>query len=107
MARLVLVFPQIRRLIGDFGVPIAILVMVLVDYSIQDTYTQVSSHPPTPWAGPLTSHPPMATSGSQQLTFPLPLSLAPVGPGASMAPLTLWSTASALSISVSSTPCRS
>ncbi|NWI08322.1 B3A2 protein, partial [Crypturellus soui] len=35
-------FPgRIRRLIGDFGVPIAILVMVLVDYSIQDTYTQV------------------------------------------------------------------
>ncbi|NWX45153.1 B3A2 protein, partial [Steatornis caripensis] len=34
-------FPgRIRRLIGDFGVPIAILVMVLVDYSIQDTYTQ-------------------------------------------------------------------
>lgn len=29
-------------MIGDFGVPIAILVMVLVDYSIQDTtYTQV------------------------------------------------------------------
>ncbi|XP_059585276.1 anion exchange protein 2 isoform X3 [Alligator mississippiensis] len=35
-------FPgRIRRVIGDFGVPIAILVMVLVDYSIQDTtYTQ-------------------------------------------------------------------
>ncbi|XP_074023084.1 LOW QUALITY PROTEIN: anion exchange protein 2-like, partial [Numenius arquata] len=34
-------FPgRIRRLIGDFGVPIAILVMVLVDYGIQDTYTQ-------------------------------------------------------------------
>lgn len=57
MARLVLVFPQIRRLIGDFGVPIAILVMVLVDYSIQDTYTQVSSHPSTAWAGCLTPHP--------------------------------------------------
>ena len=28
-------------MIGDFGVPIAILVMVLVDYSIEDTYTQV------------------------------------------------------------------
>lgn len=58
MARLVLVFLQIRRLIGDFGVPIAILVMVLVDYSIQDTYTQVSSHPSTAWAGCLTPHPP-------------------------------------------------
>lgn len=58
MARLALAFPQIRRLIGDFGVPIAILVMVLVDYSIQDTYTQVSSHPPTPWTEPLTPHPP-------------------------------------------------
>ncbi|KAG3275346.1 solute carrier family 4 member 3, transcript variant X2 [Ictidomys tridecemlineatus] len=29
-----------RRLIGDFGIPISILVMVLVDYSITDTYTQ-------------------------------------------------------------------
>lgn len=57
MARVVLVFSQIRRLIGDFGVPIAILVMVLVDYSIQDTYTQVSSHPSTAWAGCLTPHP--------------------------------------------------
>lgn len=28
-------------MIGDFGVPIAILVMVLVDYCIEDTYTQV------------------------------------------------------------------
>lgn len=37
---------QIRRLIGDFGVPIAILVMVLVDYSIRDTYTQVSAPDP-------------------------------------------------------------
>lgn len=32
---------QLRRIIGDFGVPIAILIMVLVDYSIGDTYTQV------------------------------------------------------------------
>uniref|UniRef100_A0A4W6F8U1 Uncharacterized protein n=1 Tax=Lates calcarifer TaxID=8187 RepID=A0A4W6F8U1_LATCA len=32
---------QFRRIIGDFGVPIAILIMVLVDYSIEDTYTQV------------------------------------------------------------------
>lgn len=32
---------QFRRMIGDFGVPIAILIMVLVDYSINDTYTQV------------------------------------------------------------------
>lgn len=32
---------QFRRIIGDFGVPIAILIMVLVDYSINDTYTQV------------------------------------------------------------------
>ncbi|XP_058156031.1 anion exchange protein 3 isoform X2 [Dasypus novemcinctus] len=29
-----------RRVIGDFGIPISILVMVLVDYSITDTYTQ-------------------------------------------------------------------
>uniref|UniRef100_A0A665V966 Anion exchange protein n=1 Tax=Echeneis naucrates TaxID=173247 RepID=A0A665V966_ECHNA len=35
-------FPgRFRRVIGDFGVPIAILIMVLVDYSIDDTYTQV------------------------------------------------------------------
>lgn len=32
---------QIRRLIGDFGVPIAILLMTIVDYNIEDTYTQV------------------------------------------------------------------
>uniref|UniRef100_G3UD22 Anion exchange protein n=1 Tax=Loxodonta africana TaxID=9785 RepID=G3UD22_LOXAF len=39
-------FPgRIRRVIGDFGVPIAILVMVLVDYSIRDTYTQKLSVP--------------------------------------------------------------
>uniref|UniRef100_A0AAR2JXU9 Anion exchange protein n=1 Tax=Pygocentrus nattereri TaxID=42514 RepID=A0AAR2JXU9_PYGNA len=39
-------FPgRLRRVIGDFGVPIAILVMVLVDYSIQDTYTQKLSVP--------------------------------------------------------------
>ncbi|KAM4556100.1 anion exchange protein 2a [Fundulus diaphanus] len=34
-------FPgRVRRIIGDFGVPIAILIMVLVDYSVEDTYTQ-------------------------------------------------------------------
>ncbi|XP_051909773.1 anion exchange protein 2b isoform X2 [Hippocampus zosterae] len=34
-------FPgRLRRIIGDFGVPIAILVMVLVDNSLDDTYTQ-------------------------------------------------------------------
>lgn len=32
-------------MIGDFGVPIAILIMVLVDYSVDDTYTQVSFSP--------------------------------------------------------------
>ncbi|XP_041045441.1 anion exchange protein 2-like [Carcharodon carcharias] len=36
---------RIRRVIGDFGVPIAILIMVLVDYSIQETYTQKLSVP--------------------------------------------------------------
>ncbi|XP_067825124.1 anion exchange protein 2-like isoform X2 [Heptranchias perlo] len=30
----------IRRVVGDFGVPIAILIMVLVDFFIKDTYTQ-------------------------------------------------------------------
>ncbi|KAE8299615.1 Anion exchange protein 3 [Larimichthys crocea] len=29
-----------RRIIGDFGIPISILMSVLVDYSITDTYTQ-------------------------------------------------------------------
>ncbi|XP_060117911.1 anion exchange protein 3 [Heteronotia binoei] len=29
-----------RRIIGDFGIPISILVMVLLDYTITDTYTQ-------------------------------------------------------------------
>ncbi|KAI4900321.1 hypothetical protein NFI96_028607 [Prochilodus magdalenae] len=36
-------FPgSLRRVIGDFGVPIAIFIMVLVDYSIQDTFTQAT-----------------------------------------------------------------
>ncbi|XP_069015741.1 anion exchange protein 2b isoform X2 [Embiotoca jacksoni] len=39
-------FPgRLRRMIGDFGVPIAILIMVLVDYSLEDTYTQKLSVP--------------------------------------------------------------
>nr|XP_057937168.1 anion exchange protein 3 isoform X6 [Doryrhamphus excisus] len=29
-----------RRIIGDFGIPISILVSVLIDYTITDTYTQ-------------------------------------------------------------------
>ncbi|KAI5102907.1 solute carrier family 4 (anion exchanger), member 1b (Diego blood group) isoform X1, partial [Silurus meridionalis] len=31
---------KVRRLMGDFGVPIAIVLMVVVDISINDTYTQ-------------------------------------------------------------------
>ncbi|XP_069642706.1 band 3 anion transport protein isoform X1 [Haliaeetus albicilla] len=31
---------RVRRLIGDFGVPISIFIMALVDFFIQDTYTQ-------------------------------------------------------------------
>ncbi|KAM6399439.1 band 3 anion transport protein [Rhynochetos jubatus] len=31
---------KVRRLIGDFGVPISIFVMTLIDFFIQDTYTQ-------------------------------------------------------------------
>uniref|UniRef100_A0AAR2LQN4 Anion exchange protein n=1 Tax=Pygocentrus nattereri TaxID=42514 RepID=A0AAR2LQN4_PYGNA len=39
-------FPgSLRRVIGDFGVPIAIFIMVLVDYSIKDTFTQKLSVP--------------------------------------------------------------
>ncbi|XP_066554710.1 solute carrier family 4 member 1a (Diego blood group) isoform X2 [Amia ocellicauda] len=36
---------QIRRIIGDFGVPISIFIMVAIDYSIADTYTQKLSVP--------------------------------------------------------------
>ncbi|XP_065132605.1 anion exchange protein 2a isoform X1 [Paramisgurnus dabryanus] len=39
-------FPgRLRRMIGDFGVPIAISIMVLMDHSIKDTYTQKLSVP--------------------------------------------------------------
>uniref|UniRef100_A0A8C9KRW6 Anion exchange protein n=1 Tax=Panthera tigris altaica TaxID=74533 RepID=A0A8C9KRW6_PANTA len=39
-------FPgRLRRVIGDFGVPISILIMVLVDFSVKDTYTQKLSVP--------------------------------------------------------------
>ncbi|MXQ87301.1 hypothetical protein E5288_WYG007504 [Bos mutus] len=39
-------FPgKLRRFIGDFGVPISILIMVMVDALIQDTYTQKLSVP--------------------------------------------------------------
>lgn len=34
---------QVRRLIGDFGVPISIFLMIVADYNIADTYTQVGS----------------------------------------------------------------
>lgn len=39
--RFLTVSPQVRRLIGDFGVPISIFVMALADFFISDTYTQV------------------------------------------------------------------
>uniref|UniRef100_A0A8C0N770 Anion exchange protein n=1 Tax=Canis lupus familiaris TaxID=9615 RepID=A0A8C0N770_CANLF len=39
-------FPgKLRRVIGDFGVPISILIMVMVDFFITDTYTQKLSVP--------------------------------------------------------------
>ncbi|XP_015995206.2 band 3 anion transport protein [Rousettus aegyptiacus] len=39
-------FPgKLRRVIGDFGVPISILIMVTVDFFIQETYTQKLSVP--------------------------------------------------------------
>ncbi|TNN28248.1 Band 3 anion exchange protein [Liparis tanakae] len=31
---------KVRRLLGDFGVPIAIFLMIVVDYAVDDTYTQ-------------------------------------------------------------------
>lgn len=34
---------KMRRLMGDFGVPIAIFLMIVVDINIEDTYTQVST----------------------------------------------------------------
>lgn len=40
--------PQLRRVIGDFGVPISILIMVVVDSFIKDTYTQVTPPHPLP-----------------------------------------------------------
>lgn len=36
-------FSQARRIIGDFGIPISILISVVVDISIPDTYTQVTA----------------------------------------------------------------
>lgn len=42
---------QARRIIGDFGIPISILVMVLVDYTITDTYTQVGVACPSLYHG--------------------------------------------------------
>ncbi|CAL9689466.1 unnamed protein product [Knipowitschia caucasica] len=36
---------QLRRTIGDFGVPISIFIMVMVDFSITDTFTQKLSVP--------------------------------------------------------------
>ncbi|XP_068275070.1 band 3 anion transport protein isoform X2 [Nyctibius grandis] len=36
---------KVRRLIGDFGVPISIFIMTLVDFFIKDTYTQKLSVP--------------------------------------------------------------
>lgn len=35
-----ILFKQARRALGDFGVPIAILTMVFLDYCENDTYTQ-------------------------------------------------------------------
>ncbi len=32
-----------RRIIGDFGIPISILISVLVDCTIPETYTQVTA----------------------------------------------------------------
>ena len=37
--------PQIRRALGDFGVPISIVLMVAVDYLLQDTYTDKLTMP--------------------------------------------------------------
>lgn len=39
---------QARRIIGDFGIPISILVFVIIDYAVSDTYTQVTSSGFTP-----------------------------------------------------------
>jgi hypothetical protein len=36
-----LIFLQGRRIVGDFAIPIAIFFMVLLDFFIKDTYTEV------------------------------------------------------------------
>ncbi|XP_070416443.1 band 3 anion transport protein [Equus przewalskii] len=36
---------KLRRIIGDFGIPISALIMIMVDFLIQDTYTQKLSVP--------------------------------------------------------------
>lgn len=55
--------PQLRRIIGDFGVPISILIMVMVDAPVQDTYTQVtlSPHPATLFHSPASPLPQTAS----------------------------------------------
>ena len=34
------ILSQARKVIGDFGIPIAILVMVLIDFFVKSTYTE-------------------------------------------------------------------
>ncbi|NXL17748.1 B3AT protein, partial [Setophaga kirtlandii] len=40
---------KVRRLIGDFGVPISIFIMALADFFIKDTYTQVTNSSARGW----------------------------------------------------------
>lgn len=71
---------QLRRVIGDFGVPISILIMVMVDSLIKDTYTQVtlSSHPHF-----IPQHAPSPEQPSQveaSLNYPYPIPVSPWSP---------------------------
>lgn len=60
---------QARRIIGDFGIPISILVMVLVDYSITDTYTQVSLPHAPPWPLQISTSPRIWSRVAAQLSW--------------------------------------
>lgn len=46
---------KVRRIIGDFGIPISILLSVIVDLLIPDTYTQVKMLKSTPFHSAMSS----------------------------------------------------
>lgn len=70
---------QLRRVIGDFGVPISILIMVGVDFFIQDTYTQVTLPSHLYFSPPACSLPKTAFPNLQLARTTPILSLLPLG----------------------------